>query len=93
MDLSNVEYNVRRQIALVRLRPTVRSRILDVIDVWRQAFSFRPIVGAAVTAVAIVLGSAGGFAIAAPAVDRLSDQTKITFATEINPILQARQSQ
>lgn len=90
MDLSNVEHNVRRQIALQRLKPTLRSRLIDLGQTWKQAFSLRPMLGTAVTALAILLGSVGGFAIGAPTADRISDRAVVAYATEINPILQAR---
>ena len=93
MDLSNVEHNVRRRIVLQRLKPTLRSWLMDLGQAWRQAFSLRPLLGTVVTCMAILLGSAGGFAIGAPAADRISDRAIAAYATEINPILQARNPQ
>lgn len=89
MDLSNVEYNVRRRIAAERLEPRGWNRFIDLLAAWREAFALRPAVGIAVAMVAVLVGSAGGFAVASSNTAQLAEQEKVHYVRGINPLVQA----
>jgi hypothetical protein len=88
IDLSNLEYNVRRRIAAERLEPRGWDRFIDLLLAWKDVFVLRPALGTAVAVLAVLVGSAGGFAVASSNTTQLAEHQKAEYARGINPMAQ-----
>lgn len=88
IDLSNVEFNVRRRIAAERLEPKGWDRFVDLLLSWRDAFVLRPAVGVAVAVLAVMVGSAGGVAVASSNTTQVAEHQKAEYVRGINPLAQ-----